>query len=266
MKPAPFRYEAPDSVAGALELLADEDARALAGGQSLVPMLNFRLARPDVLVDLNPVAELAGIEVDGGTLRIGAMTRQSELLRCLPVAAGWPLLHQAGRYVGHAAIRNRGTVGGSVAHADPQAELPVALAALDARMRVRSGAGERVLTAAEFFTGAMTTALQAGELLIAIEVPAAPKRARMAFAEHARTHGDFALAGVGLVYAPGEHAAIAVLGAGPIPVRAAAAERALLDGAPAADVAALVPGEVTDDYRRALIAALAARVLKRVSP
>ena len=266
MKPAPFRYAAPDSVAGALELLADEDARPLAGGQSLVPMLNFRLARPELLVDLNPVAELSGIEVDGGTLRIGAMTRQSDLLRYPPAITSWPLLHEAGRHVGHAAIRNRGTVGGSVAHADPQAELPVALAALDARMRVRSGAGDRVLTAAEFFTGAMTTAVHAGELLVAIEVPPPPRDARMAFAEHARTHGDFALAGVGVVVAPGEHAAIAVLGAGPIPVRASDAERALLEGAPVADVAALVPGDVTDDYRRALIIALAARALERVSP
>ena len=264
MKPAPFRYAAPDSVSAALELLAGEDARPLAGGQSLVPMLNFRLARPELLVDLNPISELTGIDVVGDELRIGAMTRQSQLLRSVAATAGWPLLRQAGSHVGHAAIRNRGTVGGSVAHADPQAELPVALAALDARMRVRSPAGERVIAAVDFFIGAMTTALAGGELLVAIEVPPAPAGTRMAFAEHARTHGDFALAGVAIVYAPGEHAAIAVLGAGPVPVRAAAAERALLGGKSAAAVAELVPDGVSDDYRRALLSALAARALSEV--
>ena len=263
MKPAPFRYEAPGSVAEALELLADEEARPLAGGQSLVPMLNFRLARPELLVDLNPVEELAGIEVDDGTLRIGAMTRQTALLRSAPAASGWPLLGQAGSHVGHAAIRNRGTVGGSVAHADPQAELPVALAALDGRLRLRSSAGERVLDTATFFQGAMTTALRVGELLVAIEVPPAPPGARMAFVEHARTHGDFALAAVAVVHAPGQ-AAIAVLGAQPVPVRATAAERALRDGAPDPAVAALVAADVPDAYRRALITALARRALEQV--
>lgn len=263
MKPAPFRYAAPDSVPAALELLADEDARALAGGQSLVPMLNFRLARPDLLVDLNPLSELAGIAHAGdGGLRIGAMTRQAELLRSEAVRAGWPLLHQAVAHVGHAAIRNRGTVGGSVAHADPAAELPVALTALDARFRVRSAAGERVLAPADFFRGALTTALQTGELLVAIEVPPAPAGARMTFAEHARTHGDFALAGAALVDAPGGHAAVALLGAGPVPVRAAAAERALADGAPASEVAELAAADLEDDHRRALISALVRRALE----
>jgi CO/xanthine dehydrogenase FAD-binding subunit len=263
MKPAPFRYAAPESVEAALELLADEDTRALAGGQSLVPMLNFRLARPDLLVDLNPLSELAGIAPTGdGGLRIGAMTRQAELLRSEAVRAGWPLLHQAVSHVGHAAIRNRGTVGGSVAHADPAAELPVALTALDARLRVRSAAGERVLAPAAFFQGALTTALQTGELLVAIEVPPAPAGARMAFAEHARTHGDFAVAGAAIVHAPGEHAAVALLGAGPVPVRAVAAERALAGGAPTPEVAALAAADVEDDHRRALLSALVARALE----
>ncbi len=267
MKPAPFRYAAPDSVPAALELLADEDARALAGGQSLVPMLNFRLARPDLLVDLNPLAELAGIERTGdGGLRIGAMTRQADLLRSPTVRAGWPLLHQAASHVGHAAIRTRGTVGGSVAHADPAAELPVALTALDARFRVRSAAGERVVAATDFFRGALTTALQTGELLVAIEVPPAPPGARMVFAEHARTHGDFALAGVAVVQAPGGHAAVVLLGAGPVPVRVAAAERALAGGAPPPEVAALAAAGVTDDHRRAVIASLTRRALDGAAP
>jgi len=265
MKPAPFHYAAPDSVPAALDLLADEDARPLAGGQSLIPMLNFRLAQPTLLVDLNPLGELAGLEVaPDGALRIGAMTRQARLLGSEAVARGWPLLRQAVSHVGHAAIRSRGTVGGSVAHADPAAELPVALTALDARFRVRSAARERGLAAAEFFRGALTTALGTGELLVGIEVPRAPAGVRMAFVEHARTHGDFALAGVAAVCAPGGHAAIALLGAGPVPVRAAAAERALAGGARAAEVAALAAAGVEDDYRRALIAALTQRAVERV--
>ena len=261
MKPAPFRYAAPDSVQGALDLMASEDARALAGGQSLVPLLNFRLARPGLLVDLNPLSELVGIEVRDGTLCLGAMTRQDDLLRSA-AAARWPLLHEATRHVGHPAIRSRGTVGGSVAHADPAAELPVALTALDARFRVRARDSERVLTAEQLFRGALTTALQTGELLVEIEVPPVPAGARMGFAEHARTHGDFALAGVAVVHAPGERAAVALLGAGPVPVRVPAAERALLGGSPPGEVAELAAAGVEHDHRRAVIRALAERVLE----
>jgi CO/xanthine dehydrogenase FAD-binding subunit len=265
VKPAPFQYAAPDSMPAALDLLAAEEARPLAGGQSLIPMLNFRLARPSLLVDLNPLGELDRLEVaPGGALHIGAMTRQSRLLGSGAVAGGWPLLRQAVSHVGHAAIRSRGTVGGSVAHADPAAELPVALTALDARFHVRSAGGERVLAAADFFRGALTTALAPGELLIGIEVPAMPAGARTAFTEHARTHGDFALAGVAVVSAPAGHAAIALLGAGPVPVRAPAAEQALAAGAPVAEVAAGAASVLEDDYRRALIAALAQRALKQV--
>jgi CO/xanthine dehydrogenase FAD-binding subunit len=191
------------------------------------------------------------------------MTRQAEVLRSAAVAAGWPLLSQAVSHVGHAAIRNRGTVGGSVAHADPAAELPVALTALDARFRVRCAAGERVLSPADFFEGALTTALAPGELLVAIEVPPAPAGARMAFLEYARTHGDFAVAGAAVVHAPGGHAAIALLGAAPVPVRVAAAEQALAGGAPVPEVAALAADDVRDDYRRALITALVQRAVGR---
>lgn len=265
MKPAPFRYAVPDSLAHALHLLAEEEARPLAGGQSLVPMLNFRLARPELLVDLNPLAELAGIENRDGRLWIGAMTRQSALLRSEIVATGWPLLCRAVAHVGHLAIRNRGTVGGSVAHADPAAELPVALTALDARLHVRSAGGERVLATSQFFGGPLVTALQDGELLVAIEVPPAPAGARMAFTEHARTHGDFALAGVAAVHAAGAHSAIALLGAGPVPVRASEAERALAAGAGHDEVAALAGAAARDDYRRALISALTNRVLDEVA-
>lgn len=263
MKPAPFDYARPRSLDHALDLLAqDEDARPLAGGQSLVPMLNFRLARPSLLVDLNPLGELERLHVSDGALRIGALTRQAALLRSHDVAGRWALLARAAGHVGHAAIRSRGTAGGSVAHADPAAELPVALTALDARFHLRSAGAERTLTAPELFVAALTTALAPGELVVEIEVPAPPAGARMAFAEHARTHGDFALAGVAVVVAPGEHAAVALLGAAPTPVRAPAAERALLDGASAAEAARLAASGIADDYRRALIAALAERALE----
>ena len=264
MKPAVFEYRAPDSLDDALALLDDEDARPLAGGQSLIPMLNFRLAFPAVLVDLNPVVSLDHIDVFDGSLRIGAMTRQAALLRSTAVAEGWPLLTQAVSHVGHAAIRSRGTVGGSVAHADPAAELPVALTALDARFRVRSVRGERVLSGGELFRGALETALEPGELLVDIEVPPQHAGARMGFAEHVRTHGDFAIAGAAVVIAR-RHAAIALLGAAQVPVRAAEAERGLVAGAGAAQVSRLAAeeAEVGGDHRRALLEELVRRALER---
>jgi CO/xanthine dehydrogenase FAD-binding subunit len=157
-------------------------------------------------------------------------------------------------------------VGGSVAHADPKAELPVTLAALDARFHVRSRArGARTLDAAELFAGPFTTVLDDDELLVGIEVPAPPAGSRMAFIEHARTHGDFAVAGVAMVLSPGRHAAIALLGAAAVPVRAAAAEDALRAGAGSAEVARLAVQAVADDYRRALLGALTERALARVT-
>jgi CO/xanthine dehydrogenase FAD-binding subunit len=259
VKPAPFEYAAPESLPEALALL-DEDSRPLAGGQSLVPMLNFRLARPARLVDLERVGGLAYIEADG-SLRIGAMTRQLTLERSPEAAERWPLLRQALRYVGHPQTRSRGTVGGSIAHADPKAELPVVLAALDARYHVRSSAGTRTVETAEFFHGPLTTALEPDELLVEIEVPAPPPGARMAFAELSRTHGDFAIAGAAAVIAPAR-AALALLGDEPVPARAAEAERALVDGATADEAAALAVEGVADDYQRALLAALTERAIE----
>lgn len=264
MKPAPFEYAAPESLDDALALL-DDDSRPLAGGQSLMPMLNFRLARPARLVDLERVAGLAYLDDAGGPLRIGAMTRQAALERSELVAARWPLLRQAVRLVGHAQIRSRGTVGGSVAHADPKAELPVALAALDARFHVRSALGARTLTAAELFQGPLMTALEPDELLVEIEVPALPDGTGTAFVEHARTHGDFAIAGVAAVAAPGR-AAIALLGAGPVPLRAIEVERALAERASVADASELAPAGVTDPYRRALLTALTRRAIEGATP
>jgi CO/xanthine dehydrogenase FAD-binding subunit len=242
VKPAPFEYAAPASLDEALALIGD-DARPLAGGQSLVPMLNFRLARPARLVDLERVG-LDHVRVDGA-LRIGAMTRQATIERSQEIAAGWPLLRQAVRHVGHPQIRARGTIGGSVAHADPKAELPVALAALGARFHVRSAAGARTLTAGELFRGPLMTALAPDELLVEIEVPPLPAGARTAFAEHARTYGDFAIAGVAAVVT-GDRVTLGLLGAASTPV-VVDAEAAIAD--------------VADPHRRALLAALARRAI-----
>lgn len=263
MKPAAFEYSVPDTLEEALQLVGGA-SRPLAGGQSLVPMLNFRLARPERLVDLNRIPELAYVRKDGAALRIGALTRQATLERSPLVAAEWPLLREATRNVGHAQIRSRGTVGGSVAHADPTAELPVALTALDARFHVRSSGGARSLSAGELFSGPLTTTLAADELLAEIEVPPLPAGARCAFSEHARTHGDFALAGAAVVRAEG-HTAIALLGAGWTPLRATAAERALAGGAATDEVTALAAELVDDEHRAALMAALVKDAVEEAS-
>jgi CO/xanthine dehydrogenase FAD-binding subunit len=267
VKPAPFAYEAPQTLAEALGLLTveGEDVKVLAGGQSLVPLLNFRLARPDRLVDLNGVSELAYLRVKRGVLRIGALARSRDLERSAEVAAGWPLLAAAARHVGHPQIRARGTVCGSVAHADPAAELPVALTALDARFHVRSARGSRTLAAGELFVSFLTTALEPDELLVEIEVPSPPKGAGSAFVEYARTHGDFALGGAAaVVYETGVR--LALLAAGPTPIRAREAEALAAQGAPAADVAAEAVRELEltgedADWRRALLRELAEQAL-----
>jgi CO/xanthine dehydrogenase FAD-binding subunit len=261
VKPSRFEYSAPTSVEEALPLLG-LDSTVLAGGQSLVPMLNLRLARPELVVDINAITELDYIRADGGPLRIGAMTRQVALERSDLVLERWPLLHKAVRLVGHHQIRSRGTVGGSVAHADPAAELPAALVALGARLHMQSPNGARALAASEFFLGPLYTAREPDELLVEIEVPEQPEGAGTGFAEFARTHGDFATAGAAAVVTPGGHAGIALLGAGPIPVRAEAAERALVDGAEPDEAAALAAREVEDEHRRALCTELARRAIE----
>jgi CO/xanthine dehydrogenase FAD-binding subunit len=262
VKPAPFDYVAPRTLDEALAALG-EDAKPLAGGQSLVPLLNFRFARPATIVDLNGIDDLAYLRRSGGTLRIGALTRQAALERSAVAGRGWPLLTRAVSHVAHPAIRNRGTVGGSVAHADPAAELPVALTALDARFHVRSAArGARTFAASELFQAPLMTALEPDELLVEIEVPPPPDGSRCAFCEHARTHGDFALAGAAVVRAGTEHAAIALLAAGPTPVRAPDAERALCNGASPAEAARIAGAGLDDDYRRALTTELVRRAIE----
>ena len=198
MKPASFDYYKPETLAEALNLLAQfgEAAKPLAGGQSLVPMMNMRLARPAQLIDLNDLRELDYLKVENGELRIGAMTRQRSLERSAIVGEGWPLLQEATRYVGHVQIRNRGTVGGSLAHAYPAAELPVAMTALNATFVLRSEETERAVAAGEFFLDAMTTILKTTELLVEIRLPPVPPRTGWSFQEISRRHGDFALMGV----------------------------------------------------------------------
>ena len=201
MKPAPFEYDAPATLAEALELKAryGDEAKCLAGGQSLIPAMNFRFLQPARLLDLNRLAELEYIRHVGDELRIGAMTRQRRLEREAAVRDWSPLLHEAMPWVAHPQIRNRGTFGGSLAHADPAAELPVVALALGARVRLQSAAGERWLTAGEFFQGTFTTAIRPDEILVEVALPRSAARTGAAFVEVARRRGDYAMAGVAAV-------------------------------------------------------------------
>ncbi|MBV9425940.1 MAG: xanthine dehydrogenase family protein subunit M [Solirubrobacterales bacterium] len=220
MKAAPFRYERPRNLDEALEMLQDEDAKPLAGGQSLVPMMAMRLARPSVLVDLSAIAELDGIERRDGGLVTGAMTRQRTLERRAGVIEELPLVAAALPYVGHREIRNRGTVGGSIAHADPAAELGLVAATLRATIVAQGPDGTRDIPADHFVSGPFQTALAAGELLTAVRWPLAQPEDRFAFAEVARRHGDFALCGAAVHLHGREPRSVrgGLLGVGPAPV------------------------------------------------
>ena len=283
MKPAPFEFYRAGSTAEALALLAEHgpDAKPLAGGQSLIPAMNFRLARPEVLVDLNGIEELSGIAVQqDGVLRCGAMTRQRALERSSAIASTAPLLAEALPWVAHAAIRTRGTIGGSVAHGDPAAELPAVFTALGARYLVQSSGGQRWLAADTFMTGLFVTALEPGELVVAIEIPPMAPRTGWAFLEMARRHGDFALAGVACTLTLDsagtcESARIAAFGVGDGPVLCNRAASVLAGAAPepkviteaAAAVAADVdpPSDIhaSAEYRRSLVEVLTNRALTR---
>ena len=201
MKPPPFRYHTPRSLAEALDLLQDlpGETRVLAGGQSLVPLLNLRLAYPEVLIDLNQVAGLSYIRDTDSHLRIGAMTRQREAEFSELLVARCPLLIDALAQVGHPAIRNRGTIGGSLAHADPVAELPCVMTALDAEFVVAGPGSERVVDASDFFLGPYETALSPGEILVEAQIPLAQAPPAAGFLEFSRRHGDFALAEAAVV-------------------------------------------------------------------
>jgi aerobic carbon-monoxide dehydrogenase medium subunit len=197
MKASAFSYARPTSLVHALELLAvhGDDAKVLSGGQSLMPAMNLRLISPELIVDIGGIAELKGIAVKGDVLTIGALTRHVDLQRSPEIAAHAPLLAEAIAHVAHPAIRNKGTIGGSLAHADPASELPACMIALDATMVIRGQTGERRVAAADFFTGIYETALSADELLTAVELPAARKNSAYFFHEFARRHGDYAIVG-----------------------------------------------------------------------
>jgi CO/xanthine dehydrogenase FAD-binding subunit len=282
VKPVAFEYFDPRTLAEALDLLAryGEEAKLLAGGQSLVPLMNFRLARPKVLIDLNPVTELAYIrEADGG-LRIGAMTRDRTLESSPLVRAGCPLLAEASSLVGHLQIRNRSTIGGAVCQADPAGELPAALLALDATFKVRGPGGERTSRPGDFFLTYLTTSLEPPEMLTEISVPQPPPRTGHAFLELSRRHGDFALVGVAALLtlnATGKisRASLALAGAGPTCLRARVAEGLLLGERPGeslferAGEQAAKEAEPDDDvhasaeYRRELVSVLTKRALQK---
>lgn len=243
MKPAPFNYHRPGSLTEALALMGEHRgaARVLAGGQSLMPLLAMRLARPDQLVDINRIDELKGITEGPSTVTIGALTRYNDILRSPLIKASLTLLTDAVAHVAHHAIRNRGTIGGSLALADPSAETPATCLALGASIVARSASGEREIAADDFFDGLMSTALDEDEILVAVRVPKRPAGTRHAFLEFARRKGDFAQAGI--ILAPGhvgvpKHRAV-VFGIGPTPWRSAALESAINEGLTAASKAAL---------------------------
>jgi carbon-monoxide dehydrogenase medium subunit len=198
MKASAFSYARATSVADALELLAahGDRAKVLSGGQSLMPAMNLRLISPELIVDIGDLAELRGIAVNGDSLRIGALTRHVDLQRSPDVAAHAPLLTEAIAHVAHPAIRNRGTIGGSLAHADPASELPACMVALNATVVVRGPKGERRIAAGDFFRGIYETALSPDDLLIAVELPVEPTNSAHHFHEFARRHGDYAIAGL----------------------------------------------------------------------
>ncbi|MGA2941520.1 MAG: xanthine dehydrogenase family protein subunit M [Xanthobacteraceae bacterium] len=278
MKPAPFDYHAPKQLAEAADLLATlSNAKVLAGGQSLVPMMNFRYVMVDHLVDLGGIEDLHGIEVVEGMLRIGAMTRQRDIEQSAEVAKYCPLMTEALRYVGHRQTRNRGTIGGSLAHADPAAELPAVCAAYDATIHLASVRGLRAVPFREFTAGFMATALEADEMIAAIDLPIWRQGHGYGFQEFARRHGDFALAGAAALLDVGannivRNAALALCGVAASPIRVEAAEvrlagqpldAALIQSAAAAAwlVEPLSDIHASGDYRRHLAQVLSTRAL-----
>jgi len=279
MKPPPFDYFAADCVDAAVQALVDAsgDGKIIAGGQSLLPMLNFRLLRPSVLVDINRIPDLSYVRDDGDEVRIGPLTRHHTLETSSLVAAQFPVLHEAMSYVAHLAIRNRGTIGGSLSHADPAAELPMMSLLLDARLELQSSSRRRTIEASDFFLGALTTALEDNEMLVEVRLPKLPERAGWAFEEVARRSGDFALACVAVILnSDGDRISnirIGMTGIGETPMRATDAENLLAgqlysDTTVAAAVeairAAVEPNtdlHASAEYRRHLVGVLAHRAI-----
>ena len=282
MKPPRFQYCAPGMLDEALALLDQygEDAKILAGGQSLIPLLNMRLAGPQYLIDINHISELNYIEPEDGYLAIGANVRQRQIERSPLVKEKHPLLAEVVQHIGHMQIRNRGTIVGSIAHADPAAELPALLTCLNGEVVAQSIHGERVMKAEDFFTGYLSTGLNAGEMLIEVRFPWIPPQSGWAFMEFARRSGDYALVGTAAVVTPSlsDHcmsAHIAYLGIAGLPLRVRAIEQILtgttLDEQILNQAAELARAFVSDDmedvhatvdYRRALSAEITKRVLQ----
>ena len=279
MKPPAFTYHAPRTLDEALQLVAGHpNARVLAGGQSLMPMLNMRLAAPDHLVDLGRVAGLSGISEKGGEIAFGAMTRQRDIEFSPLVAKHLPLLAEAITWVGHRQTRNRGTIGGSLCHLDPSAELPTIAMAMDATLRVARPGGERVIPIGEFAADMMTTALTEGEILAEVRIKPWAAGHGWAFLEFARRHGDFAIVSVAVLLEAGKdggvtRASLTLGGVGPVPFRLPAAEALLIGGKPdeaRIDAAAALCGEVEalEDpqapawYRQRLARTLAGRAIR----
>ena len=280
MKPASFEYVRPGSLDEALDVLHErgDDAKVLAGGQSLVPMMNFRLARPAVLVDLNGLGDLAYIRPANGGLALGAMTRQRTIEKSAVVRERAPLLAEATPLIGHLPIRTRGTIGGSLVHADPAAEYPVVMVALDAEFILARKGGTRRVAAADFFDTYLSTTIGPDEILTEIRMPSVVPRAAVAFLEISRRHGDFALVAAGTVVDVDgggriAEARIALGGVGPKPVRARTAERMLVGQRPTAALLAEAAASVMPDtdppedihasaeYRREMSAVFARRAL-----
>jgi len=280
MKLPHFDYEAPKTVSEAVELLAEhlDEASVLAGGQSLIPLLAMRLAYPAVLIDINGIAELSGVSAANGWVTIGAMTREYVAENSGTVAGTVPLLAAALPLIGHEAIRNRGTIGGSLAHADPAAELPAVARALDAEFVVRGQSGERVVPAAEWFEGFLTTSRRPDELLVEVRFPTADRGTGISFQEVARRHGDFAIVGLAasLTLSDGaiSDARLAFSGVSDVPVRAVGAEDILVGEEPSAELFDEAARRATDDtdppadlhgssdYRKKVAAALVRRGLQ----
>jgi aerobic carbon-monoxide dehydrogenase medium subunit len=280
MKLPSFDYEAPATVAEAVELLAEhqDEASVLAGGQSLIPLLALRLARPAVLIDINGLAELSGVSRANGWVAIGAMTREFVAGESATVAGTVPLLAAALPLIGHEAIRSRGTIGGSLAHADPAAELPAVALALDAEFVVRSQSGDRVIPAAEWFEGYLTTSRRSDEILVEVRFPAAAPAAGVSFQEVARRHGDFAIVGLAASLTLGDgaisDARLAFAGISDVPVRAAEAESFLIGERPSAELFEEAARRATagidppadlhgsSDYRKKIAATLVRRGLQ----
>jgi CO/xanthine dehydrogenase FAD-binding subunit len=281
MKPAPFKYVAASSLEHALLLKAEhgDEARFLAGGQSLIPTMNFRLARPSVLIDINGLTDLAGIDrSEAAEIRVGALTRYCDLERNHDFLKSCPLFADALPHIAHPQIRNRGTIGGNLSHADPASELPALAVAMEARMRIKSSAGERESLASEFFQGLLTTDIGSDEMLVEIAYPTSKPRSGACFQEVARRRGDFALAGVAAVVTLNQQqrctaVRLALCGVGETPVDASEAAASLI-GTDCSDeaidaVAVEVQGAIepcgnvhaTADYQRHIAGVLAKRTL-----